>query len=550
MGPARRVIDRPTTIVWLAWALATAWVGSFVARHGYNLPTCDEWAFVRISYAPWSERLEWLGARHMEHRFPLARASWLVLLDSTGHDFRAAMWLTVLLLSAAAAVLMLAARGLRGRTSFADAVFPVLFLHPGHAENLLMGYQIAFTLTVGALAVFALLIACSNSLEPSRAALLGSVLLVPIALGGWLGLVFVPPLALWVGWQWWRARGPGLPAVAILAAVLGYLAWSVWFLLTNGGVQHVEAVPDPATRVKAVASVMGLGFGSGIGRYGKPAAFGAVLILVQAATAVVLARVGLRRSDERPAAWGLLALLLGVWAFAFAVGFSRGAGLASRYAAFSSLGIIIPLLALARFARPSACLVAAVGVGGVLLVAANARHGALQGTQLDERYRGVVADVAAGIPIDLLAERHHDFWLGPEDGWRALWDNGFPLLRGVRAAGSREVRSLPVRRDGELSVGRATFARYRIDLANERPVMAVRVRFRAGMWVPWERMMFDWIDATTGERRRSEVRPWVRPIKQSAVFWIDGPLAAGDLLIGRPDCPIEVLGVELLALPG
>jgi hypothetical protein len=546
MGPARRVIDRPTAFVWLVWALATAWVAVFVVRHGHNLPTCDEWAFVRISYAPWSERLDWLGARHMEHRFPLARAVFLGLLDATGHDYRAAMWLTTSLLSTAAAALVLAARRLRGGASFADAAFPLLLLHPGHAENLLMSYQIAFTITVAALALFALLIAHSNSLDASPAALFGAVLLVPIALGGWLGLVFVPPLALWVGWRWWRSRGVGLPAVLIVAAVVGYLIWSVWFLLANGGVQHVEGIPDPSARLKALASVVGLGFGSGVGRYVKPAAVGIVFLVLQAATAVALARAGLRRPDERSAAWGLLALLVGVWAFAFAVGFTRGAGLASRYAAFSCLGIIVPLLALARFARPSSCLVAVVGVMGVLLVIANAKHGSIQGAQLDERYRGVVADVAAGIPIDLLAERHHDFWLGPEDGWRALWDNGFPLLRGVPAARSREVHPVAFRRDGDRVDGRATFARYRVDLGGERAALAVRVRFRAGAWVPWERMMFDWTEPASGATRRSSARPWVRPIKQSVVFWIDGPLSGGDLLIGRPDCPIEVLGVEVV----
>jgi hypothetical protein len=546
MGPARRVIDRPTATVWLVWALATAWVAVFVARHGYNLPACDEWAFVRVSYAPWGERLDWLGARHCEHRFPLARVIYLISLDVTGHDFRAGMFLSVGFLAGTAAVLILTARHLRGRTSLADAAFPFVFLHPGHTENLLMGYQIAFTLSVVALALFAALVARSSRLDPARTALCGAVLLVPIALGGWLGLVFVPPLALWVGWQWWRARGMGLPAAAILAAAIGYLVWSVYLLLAGGGAQHANGVPDLASRIKAVAGVAGIGLGPGVGRYAKVAAIGTILLAIQSTVMFRLARAGYQQPEERPVAWGLLALQMGAWAFAVGVGYGRGAGLATRYAAFSAVGIAVTLLAAARYARSSTWLTAVVVLTGIVVVHSNLRHGRYEGERFDQWYGSIVKDLEAGVPIDLLAQRHKDFWVGSEDGWLALWENDFPLLRGVPPARPRSGLRVAFQRDGEQVDQRTVFARYHVDPGSERPVVAIRVRFRVGIWVPWERMIFTWIDPASGERRRSEVRPWVRPIKQSTVFWIDGPLSAGELLIGRPDCPIEVLGVEVV----
>jgi hypothetical protein len=238
--------------------------------------------------------------------------------------------------------------------------------------------------------------------------------------------------------------------------------------------------------------------------------------------------------------------MLGVWAFAFAVGFSRGSGLASRYSAFTAFGVAVPLLATARYARPSACLTIVVISVGAFVVIANERNGRWEGQRLDECYRSVVVDLDAGVPIDLLAERHQDFWIGPEDGWRALWENDFPLLRGVPPACSRAVHPVAFRRDGDLPDGRAVFNRYRVDLGGERPVVAVRVRFRAGVWVPWERMIFTWIDPASRERRRSEARPWVRPIEQSTVFWVDGVISGGELLIGRSDCPVEVLGIEAI----
>ena len=546
MGWARADFNHRSAAVWLVWAVASMWVAVYVARHGHNLPANDEWAFVRISYAPWSERLEWIGERHMEHRFPLARAVFLGLLEVTGHDFRAGMWLTTILLSCSAASLILAASRLRGRTSFADAGFPLLLLHLGHTENLLMGYQIAFTITVAALAFFALLIAHSHLLDPMRAAFWGAVLLVPIALGGWLGLVFIPPLSLWVGWQWWRARGAGLGVLAILAGVVGYLIWSVWFLLAAGGVQYVEGVPDPVARIRALLGVTALGLGPGFGRSVKPEWSGAVILAMQAGTIRALLRVGCRSPEERPVAWGLLTLMMGVWAFAFAVGFGRGSGLASRYSAFAALGVAVPLLALARYGGPSTRIVTLIVIGSAIVAVVNERPGRLAGVRLDERYRSVLADRDSGMPIDLLAERHQDFWLGPAEGWQALWDNGFPLLRGVPPARPRKTHSAAFRRNEEAHDGRVAFARYRVDLGAERPVVAVRVRFRAGLWVPWERMMFTWIDPITGGHQRSAVRPWIRPIEQSVVFWINGPLSQGELLIGRPDCPIEVLSAEAI----
>lgn len=546
MGWARADINPRAVLVWLVWAVASVWIAAFVVRHGYNLPANDEWAFVRISYAPGSERLVWLGERHMEHRFPFARTVFLGLLEVTGHDFRAGMWLTTILLSCSAASLILAASRLRGRTSLADAGFPLLLLHLGHTENLLMGYQIVFTITVAAVALFALLIVHSHLLDPMRAAFWGAVLLVPIALGGWLGLVFIPPLSLWVGWQWWRARGAGLAVVAILAAVVGYLAWSVWFLLAAGGVQHVEGVPDPAARFRAFLAVTGMGLGPGFGRYVKPWWSGAVILLIQAATIHALLRTGRRRPEERPVVWGLLTLMMGVWAFAFAVGFGRGSGLASRYSAFTVLGIAIPLLVMARYSRPSKRIAALIVLGTAIVAIANERHGRLEGKRIDERYRSVLADRDSGMPIDLLAERHQDFWLGSEEGWVSLWEHDFPLLRGVPPARSRAGASIVARRIGERRDGRQVFVRYRVDPGVERSVVAVRVRFRASIWVPWERMIFEWVDPVSGDSMRSEVRPWVRPIKQSTVFWIDGPFSGGELLIGRPDCPIEVLSVEAI----
>src|SRR6476660_4293146 len=65
--------------VWTMWAVGFVCTAVFVVRHGHNLPNYDEWAFVKISYASRAEQIEWLGERHMEHLFPLARVAFLGL---------------------------------------------------------------------------------------------------------------------------------------------------------------------------------------------------------------------------------------------------------------------------------------------------------------------------------------------------------------------------------------------------------------------------------------------------------------------------------------
>lgn len=88
------------------------------------------------------------------------------------------------------------------------------------------------------------------------------------------------------------------------------------------------------------------------------------------------------------------------------------------------------------------------------------------------------------------------------------------------------------------------FARYRVELGGEKQVSVLRVKFHSHVQAPWEPMRFVWIDPATGEKRCSVVRPWTVPLNQHTMFWIDGPLNSGELLLGRTKCPIDVLSVE------
>jgi hypothetical protein len=134
----RRAGWGPALFVGAAWAGMLGAALWFVWDYGTNVPFWpDEWGYASILSGEQPVSLAWLWQQHLEHRLPFPKLVWLGLLRVTGYDFRAGMYCNVLLLGALALVLILAARKLRGRTSYADAFFPLILLHWGHWENLL-----------------------------------------------------------------------------------------------------------------------------------------------------------------------------------------------------------------------------------------------------------------------------------------------------------------------------------------------------------------------------------------------------------------------------
>jgi hypothetical protein len=100
-----------------------------------------------------------------------------------------------LALGAVAAAMILVARGLRGRTSTADAFFPLLLLHLGNWDNLVWGWQIQFVLPTVLACGLLLVILARPSLGTPGVAIAAALMLIGLPLSGANGLVFAPPLA-------------------------------------------------------------------------------------------------------------------------------------------------------------------------------------------------------------------------------------------------------------------------------------------------------------------------------------------------------------------
>src|SRR5262245_50203069 len=128
-GPTRTVGAGLTAV----WAAATLLAVGFALRFGHDAPWADEWEFVPALVGD-EPGVPWLWTQHNEHRLPLPRLLYLGLFHLT-LDFRTGMLLQVAVLSGLAWGVMRLTETIRSRPAWADAFFPLILLHPGHAEN-------------------------------------------------------------------------------------------------------------------------------------------------------------------------------------------------------------------------------------------------------------------------------------------------------------------------------------------------------------------------------------------------------------------------------
>jgi hypothetical protein len=401
---------RLTRVVLLGvWVVLTLVALSFVLSFGSNAPYADEWEFVPAALGR-EPALPWLWQQHNEHRLPLPRAIFLGLFRLT-HDFRSGMVLQVAMLSLTALWLMRLAEKLRGAPHWADVFFPVSLLHLGHWENFLMGYQICFVLfcvLATAMGVVALRTTPANAFRSGVAA---GVLAFLAALTGGSGLVLALPVAAWLAYLavgLWRDERKG-KSVALLALALLPLAYLAAYFVDYHRPAHHPKPGDGG--LEGIVRVTGqtLAMAPGIG-----------LSLVWQIVMCVMVVVGgwtiglLRKSDNRPAAWGLIAVAAGVTGVALAIGVGRGGfggdmGLWSRYSLLTwpLLGVAYLVWLQYGTARPwerrwvpmLLCAATALAFPG------NVVTGIVVGTQVKETLSAVEADAARGLPPEEIVKK-------------------------------------------------------------------------------------------------------------------------------------------------
>ncbi len=394
-----------------------------VVAYGRNVPLSEDWTLVPALTNHEPNLLEWLWSQNNEHRVPFPRLVLLGLLKLTGGDFRAGMVLNVLSLAGLAAMMILAARTVRGaRTVYTDAFFPIVILHLGNWENLFWSWQFTFVTSVVLIGGLLLFVATHRDPVPAPTALLAGVALVLLPLTGATGLVFVPVLALYMsarGLRQWRRRSatesPQWSTVWLLVFPLIALTLTALYFV---GYESPTWYPPSEIDVdfaKTSLKFLAIGFGPASARSWAVSAIVASVLLVS--TTVLLLSAAMSRSRDRARAWGLLLLLAGVVITAVGVGRGRSAlsdqNMPIRYVLLAAPALLVAYFAFELYGslRARRVLQTALFATALLLVPLNVSSGLQWRDWYVAGMNSFERDLASGLPASELARRHQPFLL-------------------------------------------------------------------------------------------------------------------------------------------
>jgi hypothetical protein len=399
-------------IVWSVWALMLSAGIIFVWRFGSNVPYWDEWNLAAVLAGEQPVTIDWLWSPHNGHRIPVPRLVLLALLNITGHDFRAGMYFNVLVLGALAAAMMLMARWQRGRTSWTDAFFPLVLLQWGHFENLLWTWQLSQVLPVILASILLLIVVRHGAQLSLSVAVLAGICLTLLPLCGLPGLVYVPPMSVWLIWcgitHWWSAL-PGQRWKSFVIwglTLMALLLTALYFVNYHGQGPPLNRLSVSKSIETAMQFVAG-SFGPAAERT-WPVSGACVLAFAASTSGLLLYLLWRGGTMEGGRALGLLLFLAGLVALAGSIGLGRpGYGFTSRYSLQVVPGLCLAYFAWAIYSRRAARLIQAILLIAIVLsLPTGVQEGLRYGRVIHGRLEAFRRDLLGGKPISALVARH------------------------------------------------------------------------------------------------------------------------------------------------
>ncbi len=399
-------------VVWLAMSVMAV---AYVWLYGRPVPYMEDWELVPTLSGATPLRLGWLWEQTVEHHYVLARAILYPLWNAT-RDPRSAMYINALLLSALALALILTARRLRGRVSFADAFFPLAVLHWAHGETIIFFYSLSFVLPVVQAAAVVMIIA-TDLWKSRRWALWVLALCVALQpLNGGIGLLLAPPLAVWMAYagavQLRTAESGGRRRAAVLigSACATVLLCALYFVGYQQPVYFATHARTLRGTARTLVEVLSVAFGSG-GAWLWP--YAAILVVLIFAVALCALLVPAAREWPRASrAAGLLACVGAACLVAAGIAWGRTvigplAGIPARYALLLTPGLFAAYFAAQIYARASLAALAQFALFACALAVLwpNTEVGIEYGRMRADAADVVIRGVAAGAPSTVLAER-------------------------------------------------------------------------------------------------------------------------------------------------
>jgi len=401
--------------VWGSWAAATLLALFATAVHGRWLPWSDDFDIVPYVTGDRNATLEWLWSQHNEHRIPLVKLVFLGMGRVSGADYRWTLALNALLLSAAAAALIVAAGRLRGRAAWIDVLFPGVLLHLGQGALVWAFHsQFLLTTTLGGLFIAVALAASRQAVW--RAAVL-AMLACLLPLTGTSGLlVAAAATALLAAEAIWPHRDAGNPSLLARGIAAGGAALT--FAL---GIAYVatlrlgaaEGYAGPLQTLIASLDAVSSYPGSPVAKMRTPWLLTTFLAIVgtTAATALALRR-GTAPARNRLGLVILLGYLAALTLVAVAIGYGRGTrDFTHLYGHYSTLALGVPIaLGLVWAALPQT--LAARSIQALLCLVTlvvysiHARQSIRNWGSADESWAAIASDMRGELPPDAVAARH------------------------------------------------------------------------------------------------------------------------------------------------
>jgi hypothetical protein len=399
--------------VWATWGLLCAAALLFVSKYGSSIPYWDDWNMIAVVTGNESVNAHWLWSEHNGHRIPVPRLLLLGLYKLSGSDARAGMYFNVIVLATAALILIRAARSQRGRTSYADALFPFVLLNWGHYENLLWCWQVTQVLPVALVCVLLALLVENGGYPKFITALFAGICLVILPLCGVPGLVYVPALSLWlftVGLHLWRSPAfrNRYQASALWSLVLAALSvTALYFVNYQQSAPHL-AVFHPRSSVIAGLQFLTGSFGPA-GQFFWPLSGIVMLGLLLLTVGVLIASIQGSFARQRSPALGLLFFIFAIACLAASVGLGRrSAAFGGRYFLLAVPSLCVIYYSWGICLRPNVRDVSQMALCGLvgLSLPLNFGTGLSYGTNSYQRLEAFKADLLGGKPTSQLLARH------------------------------------------------------------------------------------------------------------------------------------------------
>lgn len=402
-----------SALVGAVWIGATAAAVLFVRDHTRNMPFGEDFEIVGVMTGHESMTWSWAWKQSNEHRPFLPR---LILggLARAFHDFRAAMYLNVGLLSVASLSMVLLARRLRGRSSICDAALPVAILNLGQWETLLIGFALNLVLTTAITIHLISVVGRAPTMPCWRPALLVGGFALVLSLSGGSGLVLLPPLMLWLicyaASGCWSGRDASTTARIIAHGSLIATTAAVTYYIS--GYVKPGNVPPPGPFQAIWYTILDfLSMSITPPAWGWSHVAGMAVLALSTLTFARLLQITFRTPAERARTLGLMAILVAMLGVTASVAFSRSGisdtmGQTSRYATLS-----VPLLAILYISwllygpTPARQLIH-LGILGVVLasIPANYRVADIQGDARRDAYVRIEHQLRIRTPASKLAD--------------------------------------------------------------------------------------------------------------------------------------------------